>query len=106
MPKPGIDQLLIRSALDPDLLRRLKETPHEVFAEYDLTGEQQDLLLHPDHRLLPLLGAALARPQETPAPRAPQSIRPRPPPAPCPTSRSRSPWSPAPWSRPTSTPFG
>ncbi|MBZ5617603.1 MAG: hypothetical protein LAQ69_02540 [Acidobacteriia bacterium] len=59
--KPGIDQLLIRSALDADLRQRLAESPDQVFREFDLTEEQQELLRRPDHRLLPLLGAALAR---------------------------------------------
>lgn len=59
--KPGIDQLLIRSAIEPELQRRLRETPDEVFGEFDLTDEEQEILRRPDHRLLPLLGAALAR---------------------------------------------
>jgi hypothetical protein len=56
----GIDQLLIRSALDPDLQRRLRESPDDVFPDFDLTADEQDILRHPDHRLLPLLGAAFA----------------------------------------------
>ena len=59
--KPGIDRLLIRSALDAELRRRLVDSPEQVFPEFDLTGEQKELLRRPDHRLLPLLGAALAR---------------------------------------------
>jgi hypothetical protein len=59
--KPGIDQLLVRSALDADLQRRLRETPDEVFRDYDLSPEEQEILRKPDHRLLPLLGAAIAR---------------------------------------------
>ena len=59
--KPGIDQLLIRSALEPDLCRRLREDPEEVFQEFELTAEERDVLRQPDQRLLPLLGAALAR---------------------------------------------
>jgi hypothetical protein len=59
--QPGIDQLLIRSALDADLRRRLRECPDDVFREFDLSPEQQEILRQPDHRLLPLLGAALAR---------------------------------------------
>ena len=76
--KPGIDQLLIRSAIDADLRRRLAEAPADVFREFDLSEEEQEILRQPDHRLLPLLGAALARQKpsaapslETPAP-APQ----------------------------------
>jgi hypothetical protein len=57
--KPGISRLLIASALDPDMCRRLLESPEEVFQEFDLTGEVRDLLRQPDHRLLRLLGAAL-----------------------------------------------
>ncbi len=66
--------MLIRSALDPDLQRRLRESPDEVFADFNLSAEEQDILRHPDHRLMPLLGAALARqtPESTAAP-APQA---------------------------------
>lgn len=59
--KPGIDQLLIQSALDDNLRRCLRESPDEVFRDFELSAEEQDILRHPDHRLLPLLGAALAR---------------------------------------------
>lgn len=65
--KPGIDQLLIASALQPDLRRRLQESPEEVFDDFDLTGEEQEILRRPDHRLLALLGAALARQSQAPA---------------------------------------
>jgi hypothetical protein len=57
--KPDITRLLIDSALQPELCRRLAETPDAVFEEYDLTAEQCELLRRPDRRLLPLLGAAL-----------------------------------------------
>src|SRR5450432_899746 len=57
----GFDRLLIRTAIDPGLCHRLLASPDSVFAEFDLTEEQQDLLRHPDHRLLPLMGAMLAR---------------------------------------------
>ncbi|HLK69549.1 MAG TPA: hypothetical protein VKU19_39235 [Bryobacteraceae bacterium] len=66
MSKPGIDQLLIRSALERDLCRRVLDTPDEVFAEYDLSEEEKDLLRHPDHRLLPLLGRVLKLRNEGP----------------------------------------
>jgi hypothetical protein len=69
--EPGIDQLLIASALDADLLRRLRESPEEAFQGFDLTDEEKDLLRHPDHRLLPLLGAALAHQRTSPAPAPP-----------------------------------
>ncbi len=56
-----MDRLLVASALDGELLRRLMESPDEVFQEFDLAEEEKDLLRHPDHRLLPLFGEALAR---------------------------------------------
>jgi hypothetical protein len=59
--RPGIDRLLIASALDGDVRRRLLDTPDDVFPEFDLTEEEKDILRAPDQRLLPLLGAALAR---------------------------------------------
>jgi hypothetical protein len=64
--KPGIERLLIDSALQPDLRRRLLDSPEEVFEHFELTDEQKDILRRPDHRLFGLLGAALAR-QEEPA---------------------------------------
>ena len=57
MAKPQIDALLIESALQPDLCRRLRESPDEVFANFDLTVEERELLRRPDHRLLPLAGS-------------------------------------------------
>jgi len=66
--KPGIDQLLIESALQPDLCRRLLESPDEVFRDFALTEEDKDILRRPDQRLLPLLGAALARRMESAGP--------------------------------------
>ena len=59
--RPGIDRLLIASALDGDLRRRLLDSPDDVFPEFDLTEDEKDILRSPDQRLLPLLGAALAR---------------------------------------------
>ncbi len=53
--------MLIDSALDPDLRRRLCESPDEVFDGFDLTAEEREILRTPDHRLLALCGAALAR---------------------------------------------
>ena len=73
MSKPGIDQLLIDSALDPDLCRRLRESPDEVFGGFDLTAEEREILRSPDHRLLALFGAALAR-QAAPAAGAPAAV--------------------------------
>lgn len=66
--KPRIDQLLIESALEPDLCRRLLESPDEVFESFDLTEKERDILRRPDHRLLELLGAALARQMKSPGP--------------------------------------
>ena len=68
LPKPGIDQLLIESALQPELRRRLLESPDEVFGDFDLSEEEKEILRRPDHRLLPLLGAALARQMESSGP--------------------------------------
>jgi hypothetical protein len=61
VPKPDIFQLLVDSALRPDLQRRLAEAPDSVFDDYDLNPEERDLLRHPDHRLVPRLGAVVAR---------------------------------------------
>jgi hypothetical protein len=58
--KTGISRLLIASAIDPDVYRRLLELPEETFDEFDLVEEDRELLRHPDHRLLRVLGAALA----------------------------------------------
>jgi hypothetical protein len=66
--KPGIDRLLIDSALDADLLRKLQESPEEAFQGFALTEEEKDLLRRPDHRLLRLLGAALAHERISSAP--------------------------------------
>jgi hypothetical protein len=60
--------LLIASALEPDMCRRLLESPEEVFQEFDLTDEERDLLRQPDRRLLRLLGAALADEVESSSP--------------------------------------
>lgn len=66
--KPNIDELLIQSALQPDLCRRLLEAPDEVFRDFELTEEEKDILRRPDGRLLPLLGAALAQQTEMGSP--------------------------------------
>jgi hypothetical protein len=63
--KPGIDRFLVASAFDAELRRRLVESPEEAFQGFDLTEEEKDLLRRPDHRLLPLLGAALARERDS-----------------------------------------
>ncbi len=76
MSKPDITRLLIDSALQPELCRRLAEAPDGVFGEYELTAEERELLRRPDYRLLPLLGAALgtaqAQREPTESPAAPE----------------------------------
>lgn len=71
MPNPGLDQLLIRTALDFDLRLRLAEDPDSVFAEFELTAEERELLRHPDHRLLPLFGRLLAGQKQPDLPQTP-----------------------------------
>ena len=63
--KPGIHELLIASALDDGLRRRLLESPEAAFQDFELTDGERELLRHPDRRLLPYLGAALARQSQT-----------------------------------------
>ena len=72
--------MLIESALQPELRRRLLESPDEAFRDFDLSDEEKEILRRPDHRLLPLLGAALARQMESSSPlgEAP-SVSPAPP---------------------------
>lgn len=60
--------MLIESALQPELRRRLLESPDDVFRDFDLNEEEKEILRRPDHRLLPLLGAALARQMESSGP--------------------------------------
>jgi hypothetical protein len=62
--KPGVSQLLIASAMDAELCRRLLESPEEVFLDFDLTEPEKDLLRRPDHRMLHLFGVALAQQRE------------------------------------------
>jgi hypothetical protein len=62
--KPGVSQLLIASAMDADLCRRLLEAPEEVFQDFDLTDAEKDLLRRPDQRMLHLFGVALAQQRE------------------------------------------
>jgi hypothetical protein len=72
--KPGVSQLLIDSAIDDNLRRRLLEFPEETFLDFDLTEEEQDILRHPDQRMLRLFGAALAQhrqPDQAPEDSAP-----------------------------------
>ena len=61
--------MLIRSALEPDFTDRLREFPDQVLAEFDLTEEEKEILLNPDHRLLRLLGAAIDRQTRSAGPR-------------------------------------
>lgn len=74
--KPDIHELLIASALDDELRRRLLESPEAAFRDFDLTEEEKELLGHPDGRLLPYLGAALARQSEGTAAAARQAAEP------------------------------
>lgn len=60
MAKTGIARLLIASAIQPDVYRRLRESPEETFDDFEITEEDRELLRHPDHRLLRVVGAALA----------------------------------------------
>jgi hypothetical protein len=62
--KPGVSQLLIASAMDVDLCRRLLESPEEVFQNFDLTEDEKDLLRRPDQRMLRLFGVALDQQRE------------------------------------------
>jgi hypothetical protein len=87
MSKPGIDQLLIASALQPDLRQRVLDNPDEAFLDFDLTEEQKDILRQPDHRLLRLLGETLAR-QAEPASPQPETLADEPPPHPVIQARS------------------
>jgi len=57
--KSGISRLLIASAIDAGIYRRLVESPEEIFDEFEIPCEDRELLRQPDHRLLRLLGAAL-----------------------------------------------
>jgi hypothetical protein len=59
--KTGITRLLIASAIDPDVYRRLVETPEETFDVFGVGDADRELLRNPDHRLLRVLGAALAQ---------------------------------------------
>ena len=79
MSKPGIDQLLIESALQPELRRRLRESPDEVFRDFELTEEEKDILRRPDDRLLALLGTALVRQMESARPAEELSVDSAPP---------------------------
>ncbi|HWC97508.1 MAG TPA: hypothetical protein VG456_12175 [Candidatus Sulfopaludibacter sp.] len=76
--KPGISQLLIDAALDADLRRRLLDSPEEAFQAFELSAEEQEVLRHPDHRLLAYLGAALTQKTEScaavPQPPAPHAV--------------------------------
>jgi hypothetical protein len=62
--KPGVSQLLIASAMDADLCRRLLESPEEIFQDFDLTEDEKDLLRRPNQRMLHLFGVALAQQRE------------------------------------------
>lgn len=59
MATTGFRELLIQSALDADLLERLRADPDGVLARFDLEAEERDLLCNPDHRLLAVIGRIL-----------------------------------------------
>lgn len=65
MAKSGISRLLIASAIDAGINRLLLESPEEIFDEFEIQEEDRELLRQPDHRLLRLLGAALAEERGT-----------------------------------------
>jgi hypothetical protein len=69
--KPGVSQLLIASAMDADLCRRLRESPEEIFQDFDLTEAEKDLLRRPDQRMLHLFGVALAQQRDLSSSEAP-----------------------------------
>lgn len=81
MSKPGIEDLLIRCVLEPELLQRLRESPDAVFGEFELTDRAREILAAPDARLLELLGEAMGLKRteaptaqsETPEPDSPES---------------------------------
>ncbi len=47
------------------MLRRLEKSPDQVFAAFDLSEEERDILRHPDTRLLALLGRAVKNAQSS-----------------------------------------
>ena len=55
--------MLIQSALDAGLLERLRNHPDEVFADYELSEEEREILRNPDERMLKLLGRAVREAQ-------------------------------------------
>jgi hypothetical protein len=59
MAKPGIDQLLIASVLDPLLLERLRQSPQDVLDDYELSDEEREILTAPDERFIDLLGRVI-----------------------------------------------
>ena len=63
MAKPDIRELLIDCVLDPELLRRMQETPDAVLNEYDVSDRAREILLSPDAGLLELLGEAVGQEQ-------------------------------------------
>jgi hypothetical protein len=76
--KSGISRLLIASAIDADVYRRLMEAAEETFQDFDLTEEEKELIRQPDHRLLRFLGAALAQEgPQTPGPPDSQTVPPQ-----------------------------
>ena len=72
--KPGVEKLLIAAALDSALAQRLTDSPDEVFAAFELTEEEEDILRRRDGRLLALLGQAVKSAGAEQGPRAHENV--------------------------------
>ncbi|MDJ0907997.1 MAG: hypothetical protein QNI99_02315 [Woeseiaceae bacterium] len=59
MKKPGIEDLLVRCVLEPELLQQLRKSPESIFDDFDLSERAREILSSPDARLLELLGEAV-----------------------------------------------
>ncbi len=81
MKKPGIEDLLIRCVLEPELLQELRVSPESVFDSFDLSDRARELLSEPDARLLELLGEAVEQRTDAPSSRRegkPEAAKPQP----------------------------
>ncbi len=72
MTRPGIEELLIGCVLDPQLLKRLQESPMSVFEDYELSDRAREILASPDSRLLELLGESVTGQTDEASPAASQ----------------------------------
>ncbi len=68
MNKPGIKDLLIRCVLEPELLQALRESPENLFDDFDIDNRAREILSSPDARLLELLGEAVGHRTNEPTP--------------------------------------